>query len=112
MNFTSFNLIIHFDLNFPGLPHPPALQLRPLMHHPQQPQSPFHASMIRPQPASTGSPASMANSAQNMANSAQNMANSLSPMETNLSALLPAHLARLSQAAASQGNRLYRPFVA
>ena len=98
------------------MPHPPALQLRPLMHHPQQPQSPFHASMIRPQPAS---PASMANSAQNMANSAhsmansaQNMANSMSPMETNLSALLPAHLARLSQAAASQGNRLYRPFVA
>ena len=111
--------MFHFDLNFSGLPHPPALQLRPLMHHPQQPQSPFHASMIRPQPASTGSPASMANSAQNvansaqsMANSAQNMANSMSPMETNLSALLPAHLARLSQAAASQGNRLYRPFVA
>jgi len=102
-----------------GLPHPPALQLRPLMHHPQQPQSPFHASMIRPQPTSAASPASMANSAQHMANSAQNMANSaqyiansMGPMETNLSALLPAHLARLSQAAASQGNRLYRPFVA
>ena len=33
---------------------------------------------------------------------------------TNLSALLPAHLARLSQAAsaATGGNRLYRPFVA
>ena len=84
------------------MPHPPTLQLRPLMH-PQQPQPPLHASMIRPPPASMGN---------NLTSSTISQANTLSPMETNLSALLPAHLARLSQAAASQGNRLYRPFVA
>ena len=66
-----------------GLPQPPALQLRPLLH----PQS---ASLIRP--PHTSDP---------------NNSN-FPPMETNLSALLPAHLARLSQA----GNRLHRPFVA
>ena len=65
-----------------GLPHPPALQLRPMLGQNASTQPP----MIRPP--------------------------HLESMETNLSALLPAHLARLSQAAAASGNRLYRPFVA
>ena len=66
-----------------GLPHPPALQLRPLL----QPAMANQTSLVRPPLTSSDA------------------------MESNLSALLPAHLARLSQAAAS-GNRLYRPFVA
>jgi hypothetical protein len=60
-----------------GLPHPPALQLRPLMPHPQMQRPPF------------GVDTSVLD-------------------HTSLSALLPAHLARLSGGA----NRLYRPFVA
>ena len=69
-----------------GLPHPPALQLRPLLAPP---------SMIRPPPASAlGMDLPL-----------------VDPTSTSLSALLPAHLARLSQAATG-GNRLYRPFVA
>ena len=64
-----------------GLPHPPALQLRPLLSQPP---------MIRP-PITSSDP--------------------MDPTSTSLSALLPAHLARLSQAATG-GNRLYRPFVA
>ena len=62
-----------------GLPHPPALQLRPLLQQPP---------LVRPhvQTSSEG-------------------------LETSLSALLPAHLARLSQAAQA-GHRLHRPFVA
>ena len=64
-----------------GLPHPPALQLRPLLSQPP---------MIRP-PITSSDP--------------------MDPSSTSLSALLPAHLARLSQAATG-GNRLYRPFVA
>ena len=69
-----------------GLPHPPALQLRPLL---------APTSMIRPPPASAlGMDLPL-----------------VDPTSTSLSALLPAHLARLSQAATG-GNRLYRPFVA
>ena len=92
-----------------GLPHPPALQLRPLMH-PQQPQPSIHSSMIRPSASLNGSNSMTGNG--NVISGGNVAGNTLSPMETNLSALLPAHLARLSQAAASQGNRLYRPFVA
>ena len=62
-----------------GLPQPPALQLRPLLPP---------GALIRP-PIYEAAPG-------------------VHPMETHLSALLPAHLARLSQA----GNRLHRPFVA
>ena len=66
-----------------GLPHPPALQLRPLLAQPPMIRPPTSDSNLGP----------------------------LDPSSTSLSALLPAHLARLSQAATG-GNRLYRPFVA
>ena len=69
-----------------GLPHPPALQLRPLL----QPQQPPHPQLM-PRPPTH---------------------NSAESLESSLSALLPAHLARLSQAAQAQGHRLHRPFVA
>ena len=62
-----------------GLPHPPALQLRPLLQQPP---------LVRPHVQTSEA------------------------LETSLSALLPAHLARLSQAAAANGHRLHRPFVA
>ena len=68
-----------------GLPHPPALQLRPLLAPPP---------MIRPPVSALGMDLPL-----------------VDPTSTSLSALLPAHLARLSQAATG-GNRLYRPFVA
>lgn len=67
-----------------GLPHPPALQLRPLL---QQQPHPHHPQLMPRPPHSSES------------------------LETSLSALLPAHLARLSQAAQA-GHRLHRPFVA
>ena len=69
-----------------GLPHPPALQLRPMLAPPP---------MIRPPVSALG----------------MDQFPLVDPTSTSLSSLLPAHLARLSQAATG-GNRLYRPFVA